>query len=479
MSSAAGVRDAAEAGRSSWRGRAAERLAGLPPWAAAALGVLAWVAALAAVAPLVRGYLTGPPDQRLVDLDVYRTGGLSVLRGQPLYTMLTQPPQLLPFTYPPAAALFAVPLAVLPWPAAQLAWVPFVYVPLAVVIWYAFAPLLRRAGRLRPAAFAIVFAGCAYLFPVRDEMRFGQVDLVLLALAVADCAAREPRWPRGALVGLATAIKLVPGVFVVYLWLSGRRRAALTAALVALAVTLAAWLLLPQDSVTYWTSAIFDSGRLGPNSGTSNQSLRGLLLRAFLPAGLPGVIWVVVAAAVAVAGFALVRRLTRESREPAAGGQVSPAAAAGQASQAAAGSQVSPAAGGQVSPAAAGGQISMEAVAVTALVGVLASPVSWVHHYVVVVLVIGAILADGRAPCRVVLAAGTAVYFALTIPWWGQSLLGQRDVPVLAARVVQDGFGLAALVLIGVLAWLRTATGVSRRADLAGRPGRPSPGGLA
>jgi alpha-1,2-mannosyltransferase len=232
---------------------------------------------------------------------------------------------------------------------------------------------------------------------------------------------------------------------------------------VALAVTLAAWLLLPQDSVTYWTSAIFDSGRLGPNSGTSNQSLRGLLLRAFLPAGLPGVIWVVVAAAVALAGFTLVRRLARQSREPAAaGGQASPAAV-----------------GGQASPAAAGGQISMEAVAVTALVGVLASPVSWIHHYVVVVLVIGAILADGRAPRRVALAAGTAVYFALTIPWWGQSLLGQRDVPVLAAQVVQDGFGLAALVLIGVLALLRTATGVSRRADLAGRPGRPSPGGLA
>ena len=471
MGPAAGVRDAAEAGRPPWPRRAAGRLAGLPPWAAAALCVLAWVAALAAVTPLVRGYLTGPPDQRLVDLDVYRTGGLSVLRGQPLYTVLTQPPQLLPFTYPPAAALFAVPLAVLPWPAAQLAWVPFVYVPLAVVIWYAFAPLLRRAGRLRPAAFAIVFAACAYLFPVRDEMRFGQVDLVLLALAVADCAAREPRWPRGALVGLATAIKLVPGVFVVYLWLSGRRRAALTAALVALAVTLGAWLLLPQDSVTYWTSAIFDSGRLGPNSGTSNQSLRGLLLRALppwppapagLPAGLPGVIWVVVAAAVALAGFAAVRRLARPSREPATGGQLNPAAT-----------------GGQLNPAAPGGQMNMEAVAITALVGVLVSPVSWIHHYVVVVLVIGAILADGRAPRRVALAAGTAAYFALTIPWWGQSLLGQRDAPALAARVVQDGFGLAALVLIGVLARLRAAAGASRPADPAGRPGRPSPGGLA
>ena len=91
----------------------------------------------------------------------------------------------------------------------------------------------------------MLFAACAYLFPMRDEMRFGQVDTVLLAMAVADCAARAPRWPRGALVGLATAIKLVPGVFIVYLWLSGRRRAAVTAAAAALAWTLGAWLLLP------------------------------------------------------------------------------------------------------------------------------------------------------------------------------------------------------------------------------------------
>jgi alpha-1,2-mannosyltransferase len=418
VSTATGVQDAAEAGRpgrSAWPRRVAQRLAGLPSWAAAALGALAWIAALAAVAPLVRGYLTGAPDQRLVDLDVYRTAGLSVLRGQPLYATLTQPPQLLAFTYPPAAALFAVPLALMPWTAAQLAWVPFVYVPLAVVIWYAFAPLLHRSGRMRPVAFAVVFAACAYLFPVRDEMRFGQVDIVLLGLAVADCAARRPRWPRGALVGLATAIKLVPGVFIVYLWLSGRRRAALTAALVALACTLGAWLLLPHDSVTYWTSAVFDPGRLGSNAGTSDQSLRGLLLRAFLPARLPGLIWVAVAGAVAVAGFALVRRLARDSRE-------------------------------------------MEAIAVTALVGALVSPVSWIHHYVVVVVAIGAILADGRDPRRVVVAAATAVYFALAIPWWGQSLLGQRDVPVLAARVVQDGFGIAALVLMIVVAWLPAVT---------------------
>jgi alpha-1,2-mannosyltransferase len=414
VSTAAGVQDAAEAARrgpAGWPRRMAGSLAGLPRWAVVTVGVLAWIVALAAVAPLARGYLTGPPDQRLVDLDVYRTSGLSLLRGQSLYAILTQPPQLLAFTYPPAAALFAVPLALMPWPAAQLVWVPFVYVPLAVVIWYAFAPLLHRAGRLRPALFAVVFAACAYLFPLRDEMRFGQVDMALLALAVADCAASRPRWPRGALVGLATAIKLVPGVFIVYLWLSGRRRAAVTAAIVAVAGTLGAWLLLPYDSMTYWTSAVFDSGRLGSNSGTSDQSLRGLLLRVFLPGPLPWPIWAVAAAAVAVAGFALVRRLARQDRD-------------------------------------------MEAIAVTALVGVLVSPVSWIHHYVVVVVAIGAILADGQTRRRVMLAAGTAVYFALTIPWWGHSLLGQPGVPILAARVVQDAFGLAALALIAILAGL-------------------------
>ena len=153
MSTATGIPAEASArrGPAAWPARLAGRIAALPPRAVAVLGVLAWIAALAAVEPLVRGYLTNAPDQRMVDLDVYRTGGLSVLRGQPLYTMLTQPPQLLAFTYPPVAALFAVPLAVIPWSAAQLAWVPVIYVPLAVVLGYAFAPLLRRAGRLRPA----------------------------------------------------------------------------------------------------------------------------------------------------------------------------------------------------------------------------------------------------------------------------------------------------------------------------------------
>jgi hypothetical protein len=55
------------------------------------------------------------------------------------------------------------------------------------------------------------------------------------------------------------------------------------------------------------------------------------------------------------------------------------------------------------------------------------------------------------------------VFFALTIPWWGRSLLSRPDVPALAARVLEDGFGIAAVALIVILAWLpaadRRATG--------------------
>src|SRR4051794_8047729 len=45
--------------------------------------------AVAAVAPIVVHWLTNPPDQRLVDLDVYRSGGQVVLRGAPVYKLLT------------------------------------------------------------------------------------------------------------------------------------------------------------------------------------------------------------------------------------------------------------------------------------------------------------------------------------------------------------------------------------------------------
>ena len=58
-------------------------------------------------------------------------------------------------------------------------------------------------GWLLPAAL--------FLEPVRNTLNYGQVNVALMALVAADCLTAAPRWPRGALVGLAAAVKLTPG----------------------------------------------------------------------------------------------------------------------------------------------------------------------------------------------------------------------------------------------------------------------------
>ncbi|MEU0486103.1 glycosyltransferase family 87 protein, partial [Streptosporangium sp. NPDC006013] len=232
---------------------------------------LPWLPALllvaAAVAPLVLYWLGNVDDQRLVDLDVYRTGGEAVLEGRSVYGFVTPAPQLLPFTYPPVAALLATPLAAMSWPAAQWAWTALIFLTLAVTVGLSFRALLTGTGtrgavpaspvvvpgtpagdlaradartrprgtgwaggleRLRgmdrlwaPLLFAVLMIACTYLMPIRDQVRFGQVDILLVALCLADCVARRPVWPRGMLIGLATAVKLTPGVFLIYLLITG------------------------------------------------------------------------------------------------------------------------------------------------------------------------------------------------------------------------------------------------------------------
>ena len=92
-----------------------------------------WLLAFALIAlaalPVVLRYLVfWPLDQWQVDVEVYREAGVSILTGRPIYSAMTEAPQLLPFTYPPFAAVIAVPLALLPfgavgwlWTAAQVA----------------------------------------------------------------------------------------------------------------------------------------------------------------------------------------------------------------------------------------------------------------------------------------------------------------------------------------------------------------------
>ncbi|MEV0596889.1 glycosyltransferase 87 family protein [Nonomuraea cavernae] len=382
-------------------------------WWAWAIAVLVIVLA---VAPLVRHWLTNPGDQRLVDLDVYRTGGQMILEGRSVYEFFTPAPQLLPFTYPPIAALLAALLAKLSWESAQWVWTAGVYVALGVAVAYSFRKVL---GRHAPWVFAFLMVACAYLMPIRDQVRFGQVDILLVALCLADCVARRPWWPRGFLIGLATAVKLTPGVFLIYLMVTRQWRTFFMAAFTTALLTLLPFAVIPQDAADFWFSALLDPERLGANAATTNQSIRGMLIRLYLPDALTTVLWLALVALVGWYGF----RGAVRAKDPVA------------------------------------------AVGLVGLMAVLLSPVAWIHHLAWVVVVLGAIVGDGRDPVRLRVATGVWLYYVLPIPWWGVALKA-AEIPLVSpilGKIVQNAYGLGAVALVWLLAsWLP-----ARRAETA------------
>ncbi|WP_223166604.1 glycosyltransferase 87 family protein [Nonomuraea sp. SYSU D8015] len=375
-----------------------------------AWGIVALVVA-AAVAPLVHTWLTNPDDQRLVDLDVYRTGGQMLLEGRPVYDYFTPAPQLLPFTYPPVAAMLAVVLAKMSWDTAQWVWTAGIFVALAVTVALSFRPALRKYV---PWVFGLLMVACTYLMPIRDQVRFGQVDIMLVALCLADCVARRPWWPRGFLIGLATAVKLTPGVFLIYLLVTRQWRTFFMASFVAAVLTLLPFAVIPGDAADFWFSALLDPTRLGANEATTNQSIRGMLLRLYWPEGLTSVLWLAIVAAVGWYGFRGARDAYKAD-DP------------------------------------------LTAVALVGLMAVLLSPVAWIHHLAWVVVVLGAIVGDGRDPVRLRVAAGVWLYYVVPVPWWGVSLKA-ADIPgvsLVLGKIVQNGFGLGALALVWMLvSWL-------------------------
>ncbi|MFG3437708.1 glycosyltransferase 87 family protein [Nonomuraea sp. NPDC047897] len=386
---------------------------------------LAVIVVAVAVAPLVEHWLTNPDDQRLVDLDVYRTGGQTVLEGRPVYDFVTPAPQLLPFTYPPIAAMLATLLALMSWETAQWVWTAGIYAALAVTVGYAFRETL---GRHAPWVFAFAMVACAYLMPIRDQVRFGQVDILLVALCLADCVARRPWWPRGFWIGLAVAIKLTPGVFLVYLLVTRQWRTLSMATFTAALLSLLPFAVLPRDAAQFWFSALLDPGRVGSNAATTNQSVRGMLIRLYLPDTLTSLIWVAVVAVVAWYGFRAARDAYRAND-------------------------------------------AMTAVALVGLMAVLLSPVAWIHHLAWVVVVLGAIVGDGRDPVRLRVAAGVWLFYVVPVPWWGVALKA-AEIPVLSpvlGKIVQNGYGLGALALVWLLArWLPGRRAESVPAPLTG-----------
>ncbi|MFF4586323.1 glycosyltransferase 87 family protein [Streptomyces sp. NPDC001388] len=182
------------------------------------------------------------------------------------------------FTYPPFAAVAMLPMAFIGPRTAIATALLLDLAALAVVVHVLAGPVWRRYGW-----YGAVLAGCvlALFEPLRDTVSFGQVNLLLLALVLADSwllASGRGRWA-GAGIGLAAAVKLTPAVFIGLLLVAGRRRAAAVAAGVAAAATACAALVAPDASGVYWTRAVWDTSRVGRLDYVSNQSLQGVLAR--------------------------------------------------------------------------------------------------------------------------------------------------------------------------------------------------------
>jgi alpha-1,2-mannosyltransferase len=185
------------------------------------------------------------------------------------------------FTYPPFAGLVMAPMAVLPFPAVVVVASIATVLTTALLMWWFVTPLIRRMGWTPWFAYAIALCLGLSFEPVRETLTFGQVNTLLLTLVAADVLfglSKGRRWA-GVGIGLATAIKLTPGVFILYLLVTKRWRAAGVAIGTAAAATLAAAAVATDQSREFWTDALWDTGRVGVLSYVSNQSIRGFLAR--------------------------------------------------------------------------------------------------------------------------------------------------------------------------------------------------------
>ncbi|MFB4312830.1 glycosyltransferase 87 family protein [Actinomadura sp. 21ATH] len=270
-------------------------------WSGVLLGAVVFTVALAALIRFVLGY-----RERLwtmQDLDVYLAAGRLVRSSGDVYGWVS--PEGLPFTYPPAAAVFFVWTSFLP--AEAMRWISALagLAALLAICWITWGMLGYGRDRQRLGATLMVAGAALWTEPVLRNLFYGQVNLLIVVLVMADMARPDDRRSKGVLIGLAAGVKVVPGVFIAYLLLTRRFRAAAVAAGSFAATVLAGAVVLPGDTARFWFHDLFgNSARLEPEFAP-NQSLGGMLIRLAGDPSAARPYWWVAVVLVGAAGFAL------------------------------------------------------------------------------------------------------------------------------------------------------------------------------
>jgi alpha-1,2-mannosyltransferase len=309
---------------------------------------------------------------RFIDLGTYLMGGAHALRGD-LYTASYQPTHL-GFTYPPFAAMLSAPFSHLPLRFDQIAfaWLNLVCLfGVVAVSLHVTCPALERRSLVWWSLLLTTPVG--FLDPVRETFLLGQVNLLLALAVIADITV-VPTTRRGYLVGVAAAIKLTPLVLIPYLLLTHQRRPGQRAIGTFVAAGTVAALATPRVSWTYWTHEIWRPERAGWLPWIGNQGVVGVTDR-FLGHTISLPATFVVVAAVCAAGLAIAVRAHQRS--------------------------------------------SLLGLLVIEATESMASPVSWSHHFIWIILLIAWLALAPERPAHGEWWAGAtaAVFWAAPI-WW-------------------------------------------------------------
>jgi alpha-1,2-mannosyltransferase len=348
-----------------------------------------------------------------LDLDVYRLGVRQWRNGGDLYGTLpaTHDGARLPFIYPPFAAVALSPIALMPWSAARVVNFGLAVAALGVTIYLCTRRLLPSSNRQD----ALLVSGLAlplalWLEPVRETIGFGQINLILMALVAADCLVDKPRWPRGALTGIAAAIKLTPAVFLLYFLIRRDIRASVVTIVTAALATAAGFAALPRESLRYWFGGFAGAAGISGSPYATNQTITAALARLSLPPLVELGLWLLVAAAVLAAAVAGTW-WAFQKRNP------------------------------------------VLAMVVTGTAGLLLSPTSWSHHWVWIVPALLAMVVESvhrrSAGWLVVTVLTTSVFFVGSHNFFpkggGRELAWSPD-----AHLLGDSYVLLALALLSV-----------------------------
>ena len=293
--------------------------------------------AISIAARLALTYLV-PHGANFVDLHVY-VGGAETL-GHPGklydYVYADQTPDFpLPFTYPPFAALVFYPLQLLPFGLLAFLWQLGTIAALYGVVRIS-QRLLAGGGDHRIAMLWTAIG--IWIEPLRSNFNYGQIN-VLLVLAVLYAVYSTRWWVSGLLVGLAAGVKLTPAVSGLY-FLGARRWATVVFSAVVFFGTVAVSALVVGDQTCYYfTELLGDARRVGPIATSFNQSWRGGISRIL---GYDAGYGPLVLAAIAVTAVLAVLAWR----------------------------------------AVGGANDRLGAIVVVQLFGLLASPISWTHHWV-------------------------------------------------------------------------------------------------